>query len=81
MRFFPYSEVDRTRDIIHQLNKLTPIYNRNEFDTSLISVNRYSGTTFYENLHTITKAFYTFKSDSDNTSKLTLNEKNKPWEI
>lgn len=73
LEVFPYAETGTTREIIHQLNMLTPGYNRKEFDPKRVSARKYPGT-YYQNLEEITKAFRTIKEDTGN-QKLTSNQK------
>ena len=57
---YSYAEVDETRDLISKLNELTDVYNREEYDSRLVSATKYPGT-YYKNLHEITKAFAKIK--------------------
>lgn len=61
--------------MISKLNELTDVYNREEYDSRLVSATKYPGT-YYKNLHELTKAFakikpMTEKNCADNKTKET----------
>lgn len=63
---YSYAETDETRDLISKLNELTDVYNREEYDSRVVSATKYPGT-YYKNLHEITKAFAKIKPMSENS--------------
>lgn len=63
---YSYAETDETRDMISKLNELTDVYNREEYDSRLVSATKYPGT-YYKNLHEITKAFAKIKPMTEKT--------------
>lgn len=71
---FPFAEPSKTASIIHNLNMFTHRQNRREFDPKIYSAMKFSGTTYYQNLREIYKAFRTLKSDGKAKS-LTREEK------
>ncbi len=56
LEVFPYAETYVTYDIISNLNRLTPKYNRREFNPEIVSAIKYKGS-YFQNLEEITKAF------------------------
>ena len=56
LEVFPYAETYVTYDIISNLNRLTPMYNRREFNPEIVSAVKYKGS-YFKNLEEITKAF------------------------
>lgn len=63
---YPYAEADETADLIHKLNQLTNLYNREDYNPELVSAVKYPGT-YYQNLSEITKAFAQIKSMPKNS--------------
>lgn len=55
LEVFPYAEPSVTADIISRLNRLTPEYNRTDYDPNRVSAVKYPGT-YYENVREIMKA-------------------------
>lgn len=59
--------------MISKLNELTDVYNREEYDSRLVSATKYPGT-YYKNLHELTKAFTKIKPMAEKTV-LTIKQK------
>lgn len=58
---YSYAEAKETAELVSKLNKLTNLYNREEYDPNLVSAIKYPGT-YYRNLSEITKAFSQVKT-------------------
>lgn len=76
---YSYAETDETRDMISKLNELTDVYNREEYDSRLVSATKYPGT-YYKNLREITKAFAKIKPMSDNSVLTKEQQGLKAWQ-
>lgn len=72
---FPYAELQKTVEIITALNRLTPEFNRKDFDPRKLWVNRVPRTSYYSNVSEITKALVGIVYDNENDLDLTPDEK------
>lgn len=74
LEVFPYAEPAVTFDIISRLNRLTPVYNRAEYDPKRVSAVKYPGT-YYKNVSEIMKALSGIIYDGEEDSSLDIKEK------
>lgn len=74
LEVFPYAEPAVTLDIISRLNRLTPEYNRVEYDPKRVSAVKYPGT-YYENVREIMKALAGITYDDEKNKSLDKYEK------
>lgn len=74
LEVFPYAEPEITLDIISRLNRLTPEYNRIEYDPKRVSAIKYPGT-YYKNVREIMKALSGIIYDDGSNKSLGKDEK------
>lgn len=74
LEVFPYAESEVTLDIISRLNRLTPEYNRIEYDPKRVSAVKYPGT-YYRNVREIMKALSGITYDDGSNKILNKDEK------
>lgn len=72
---FPYAEPHKTAEIINDLNRLTPVFNRIPYDPRKVWANKFPDTSYYANISEITKALAGIIYDSKDDNSLKPDDK------